>query len=233
MNIQSYSLTAAAATLIGIFSAIPAQAFTFDTGGISFNRNTTVEFNFNQSDGLYRSELKILEVLDGGQLSVVKDLFKEVQAHDGGNAYTGNNVGTCGLTVLVCEGSFTFEANKQYTLGLFSYHRTTNNSLSTVYSTSFLNGGEAQQAVFGSWGSIGSDTTFFKNAANYQASNPFGDWVKIGFDDTGNDKDQDFQDFTVSARAVAVPEPTALVGLGIMAGAMAISRRGKSNQEIL
>lgn len=233
MNIQSSSLTAAAATLIGIVSAIPAQAFTFGTGGISFNRDTTVEFNFNQSDGLYRSELKILEVLDGGDLFVVKDLFKEVQAHDEGNENTGNNIGTCGITVLVCEGTFTFEANRQYTLGLFSYHRTSNSSQSTVYSTSFLNEGQAQQALFGSWGSIGSDTTLFDDAANYQASNPFGDWVKIGFDDTGNNQDRDFQDFTISARAVSVPEPTALFGLGIMAGAMAISRRRKSNQEIL
>lgn len=232
MNIQSYSLTAAA-TLIGIFSALPAQAFTFGTGGISFNRDTTVEFNFNQSDGLYRSELKILEVLDGGNFSVVKDLFKEVQAHDGGNENIGNNIGTCGITVLLCEGTFTFEANKQYTLGLFSYHRTSNSLKSTVYSTTSLNEGHDQQALFGSWGSIGSDTALFENAANYQAGNPFGDWVKIGFDDTGNNNDRDFQDFTIAARAVSVPEPTALAGLGIMAGAMAISRRRKSNQEIL
>lgn len=232
MNVQQHFIAAAAAsTLVGILSAAPAQAFKFGTSGISFNKDTTVDFSFNQSNGLFRSELKVLEVLDNGQFLEITDLFKETQAHDEGNEFTGNNVGTCPTTIPNCSASFTFKAGKEYTLGLYGYNSTSGNLKTTVFSTTLLGSQTTQQALFGSWGTTGADGSTFSNASQYQEANPFESWVKIGFDDRGNQNDRDFQDFTIEARAeVSVPEPATLAGLGLIAGGLAFSRRRKSSQ---
>ena len=235
MNTKKHFLTAAATTaIVGIASVAPAQAASFGTGGISFDKDTTVDFEFTQSYGRYRTDLRIYEVKDGGIFSDLGTLFKEVKAADvvGANgAPTSDPLGTVGNAVVDYQASFTFEADKEYALGIVNYGYWQNNPNATpfggiFYSTSSLNTGGTQQAVFGSSG--GEELFEFTDASLFQEGNPFAGWVDISFDDAGNNNDKDFQDFTLKAKAVSTPEPTVLLGLGVVASGMFLTRRNKS-----
>jgi hypothetical protein len=55
------------------------------------------------------------------------------------------------------------------------------------------------------------------------------------FDDDGANNDQDLNDFVFTARATpvaSVPEPTTIAGLGLVAGALAVSRRRKISKSL-
>lgn len=230
--VASLSAVAAAAAF-GI--SAPAQAASlnggesFGTGGIKFLEATKVDFTFNETHGQYQSTLKIFEVGANNELTFVKNLFSEVKGSDNGGA--NGWLGSCGNTVLSCTADFTFEAGKSYTLGLDSGNN------GKVFSTTKLNPfgpGGTQQAVFNSFGSLGSpDGTKYSaaNEANYQSGDPLANFVKIGFDDRGNNNDKDFQDMTLNAKASRVtqgqpvPEPTTLTGLALIVGGVAFSRR--------
>ncbi|MBO9999072.1 MAG: PEP-CTERM sorting domain-containing protein [Cyanobacteria bacterium SID2] len=221
-DVAAYATPPIAATLALSASISPASAGsllpgeTFGTDGIYFLEDTTVTFNFDQTHGKYRSELKIFQV-DGDTLNFEKLLFEEVKAYDDApNQVLGEAngwVGSCGNTVLTCEASFTFLANVEYTLGLVSVPG------GTVYSTTDLNPTNTQQAVFGSRGSIASfDGTLFPNPEDFTSIDPFADLpIELGFDDRGNGNDMDFQDMTLFAQArrssAAVPEPSVTLGL--------------------
>lgn len=227
----------AAATAALASYAAPGQAVSlnpgesFGTQGINFLEDTKVDFNFVQSNGEFKSTVKIFEVGAGNTLTWVKDLFAETKGSD--NTWHNGWIGTCGNTVAFtagttsCTNSFTFLANKTYTLGLDS------GVDGIVYSTTALNNfapSGTQQAVFNSFGSQGqADTTQFTNAnaTQYQSSDPLAMLVRIGFDDRGNVNDKDFQDVTMTAVATRtpVPEPTTLAGLALSGGALAFSRR--------
>ncbi|HEY9797234.1 MAG TPA: PEP-CTERM sorting domain-containing protein [Leptolyngbyaceae cyanobacterium] len=57
--------------------------------------------------------------------------------------------------------------------------------------------------------------------------------ILVSFDDNGAGPDRDFNDFRFTITpARTVPEPTALAGLGLVAGALAFSRRRKSNKAV-
>ena len=232
---QVLGLMAAATTAL-VSYATPSQAASlmpgesFGTQGIKFLENTELKFNFVQSNGAFQSTVKLFEVGAGNSLTFVKDLFVETKGSD--NSWHNGWLGTCGDTVAFteatsCTSSFTFLANKTYTLGLDSGVN------GIVYSTTALNNfapGGTQQAVFNSFGSQAqADTTPFTgaNSAEFQSGDPLAMMVRIGFDDRGNGNDTDFQDVTITAfgRRTAVPEPTALVGLALSGGALAFSRR--------
>ncbi|GET39140.1 PEP-CTERM sorting domain-containing protein [Microseira wollei] len=232
---QILGLIATATTALVSYTA-PGQAVSltpgeiFGTQGIKFIENTEVKFNFVQSNGAFKSSVKLFEIGAGNRLTFVKDLFVETKGSD--NLSENGWRGTCGNTVAFTEGTscksyFTFIANKTYSLGLDSGVN------GIVYSTTALNTfapGGTQQAVFNSFGSQAEeDTTIFTgvNAAQFQSSDPLSRVVRIGFEDTGNGNDGDFQDFTITAvaRRTAVPEPTALAGLALSGGALAFWRR--------
>jgi hypothetical protein len=247
MNTKRNFLTAAATTaIVGLASIAPAQAASFGTSGINFDKDTTVEFGFNKSVGLYRSELRVFELgADGNAIGDGYNIFNEVQAHDAGNgtdysSIGGEPLGSCGITVLECETSFTFEGGKNYTLGLFSYHRTSG-SLKTK---SFLNNkgyysyykdgkkvevnNNDQLFLLGSWGSE-TDTTKILNPGDYaEGYDLLGDLLKIGIDDSGNNQDGDYNDFQITAKVASTPEPTVLLGLAVAAGGMFMTRRNKN-----
>lgn len=220
--LTSLSALTAIAALVSV--ATPSQALTFGTSGLRFNQDTTVDFTFNRSEGWYQSSLRLFEVTSSG-LSQVSSLLSEIKQYD--QEGVNSVVGTCGNTVLDCTASYVFRAGVEYTLGLV----TTVGNGPTVYSTNrfnIFNSQPTQQVVFGSPGSTEPDATFYANFANYTSGNPFLAPLQISFDDRGNGNDRDFQDFTftVVARTVAsVPEPATLLGLGLVGGAMAISRR--------
>ncbi len=244
-------LTAAATTaIVGLASVVPAQAASFGTSGINFNKDTTVEFGFNKSVGLFRSELRVFELdAEGNTVGDGYNILNEVQAHDGGNGYDfgddGEPSGTCGITVLDCETNFTFEAGKNYTLGLFNYHRTSgqlktksflNNKGYYSYYQKNQDGSKTfkevntndQLFLLGSWGSE-TDAQKITNPGDYtEGYDLLDDLLKIGIDDSGNNLDGDYNDFQITARIASTPEPTVLLGLGVVAGGMFLTRRNKN-----
>ena len=58
--LSALTATAAATALFG--AAAPAHAFTFGTGGITFQEKTEVSFKFIQSYGAYTSKLGVYKV---------------------------------------------------------------------------------------------------------------------------------------------------------------------------
>jgi hypothetical protein len=225
MNTKFLSALTATAAATALFSAAaPAQAATFGTGGISFANDTAVKFNFLGSRGMFQSSLAVYEV-DNSTASLVQTLFSEIKRSDNGRDNEWR--GTLGNTVLGGEQVFTFVANKIYALGLESDN-------GTVFSTSTLNTGSggSQQAVFGApslWNQINVGTTTpFASAAGFTdgLSALFGGGSLISFDDRGNGRDSDFQDFTVTAQAV--PEPMTMTGLALGLGGLVAARRRRS-----
>lgn len=234
MKSQTQFFTAAAATAIaGLVSAAPAQAFTFNNSGISFNENTTVNFDFVGSYGWFQSSFGVLDLATGNKTV----LLSEVKRNDGVPGF--DNKGTCGNTVLICSTAFKFEAGKQYAFFLDSGTDVWRDY--DIYSTDSMNASGlnfANQFKFLQGTSVLSDlsyeqyatspTSLLGTTAGIQNANPFAGPVLIAIEDSGVNGHRDFNDFLVTAQ-VAVPEPATLAGLGMIAGAMAMSRRRKSN----
>jgi hypothetical protein len=234
MNTKLLSALTATAAATALFSAAaPAHAFSFGTNTISFENNTDVTFNFRQSYGAYTSSLGVYGV-NGQTTSLLKTLFTEVKSSDMGA--TGDWKGTLGNTVLGSGiATFTFLANQVYTLGLSSVGLDGSNQ-GTVFSTSALNSGGTQQAVFGTPNVLlplvidpADTTTFAANPANFTSGGSlFNGGVAISFDDRGNGVDADFQDFTVTAQAV--PEPMTMTGLALGLGGLVAARRRRGSK---
>jgi hypothetical protein len=229
MKAQTKLFTTAAATAIaGLASAAPAQALSFNNSGISFNEDTTVNFEFLESHGWFQSNFGVVD--STGKQTV---LFSETKRSDGSGP---DNQGTCGNTVLICSTAFKFEAGKQYAFFLDSGK----DVWTDLYSTTSKNPTPwfANQFKFLQGTSVLSDLNY-KNyntsvgsqlgqTAGIQNANPFAGPVLIAVEDSGVNGHRDFNDFLVTAQ-VAVPEPATLAGLGLVAGAMAMSRRRKTN----
>jgi hypothetical protein len=224
--LSALTATAAATALFG--AAAPAHAFSFGTNAIQFENDTEVTFNFRQTYGAFTSSLGIYSVGPGAP-TLLTTLFSEVKPSDDGGA--NNYKGTLGNTVLGSGiATFTFLANQIYTLGLNS------GPFGTVYSTSALNGGGTQQALFfnpnGMLPAIvnaADNASFAGNPANFTSGNTlFNGGTAISFDDRGNANDADFQDFTVTAEAV--PEPMTMTGLALGLGGLVAARRRRGNK---
>jgi hypothetical protein len=244
MKTQAKFFTAAAATAIaGLVSAAPAQAISFGNSGILFEEDTTLEFNFLESHGWFQSDFGVID--SDGNTTV---LFSEAQRSDGSGP---DNQGTCGLTVIECSAEFTFEAGKEYSLFLDSGTDVWQDY--DIYSTDSKNAsglGFANQFKFFQGTSVidndlneayksynTSVDSALGQTAGIQDANPFDGNVLIAvedsrvIDDTENGYygHADYNDFLVTAK-VAVPEPATIAGLGLVAGAMAVSRRRKTKQ---
>jgi PEP-CTERM putative exosortase interaction domain len=239
MNTKLLSALTATAAATAMFSAAaPAHAFSFGTGAIQFEKNTNVTFRFDQSYGAYTSSLGVYSV-DGGKASFLETLFSEVKSSDIGSA--GNWKGTAGNTVLNEFATYTFMANQIYTLGLSSVGLDGSNA-GTVYSTTALNSGSTQQAVFGKPSALlplvlipGDTKKFGANPGDFTSGDSlFKEGVAISFDDRGNGEDADFQDFTLTAlaevEAEAVPEPMTMTGLALGLGGLVAARRRRSSK---
>jgi hypothetical protein len=216
MKLRGYLFAAATAATAVAGLTVPAQAATFGNTGITFDKDTTVNFTFQESHGLFRSDLKVQET--GGGSTV---LFSEASPGYDGRANDWH--GTCGITVANCNTSFKFEANKTYTLVLTRRAGSNGTAARAVYSTDSLNEKGYRQAIF--TGDVFSGTTVsFEDIGGgaspgrcaAQGSNPNGDC--------------DFNDFIVTAQAESetsesVPEPATLAGLGAVAVGFVASRR--------
>jgi len=224
MNTKFLSTLTATAAATALFSAAaPAQAASFGTRGISFAQNTEIAFTFVETHGRNQSSVGIYEVTSSLP-TLVQTLFTEIKRSDNGAA--NEYKGTLGNTVLgPGKVSFTFLANKIYTLGINSIGYGNN----LFFSTSALNSGGSQQAVFGGvslFTALNQEkTNTFQAAGQYtNGLGPlFNGGALISFDDRGNGNDKDFQDFTVAAEAV--PEPMTMTGLALGLGGLVAARR--------
>jgi PEP-CTERM motif len=234
MNFKKHLLTTAAATtaLIGALSS-PAQAFSFNsgTGGIQFERDTTVDFTFNESHGYFKEIFGVQEI--GGAKT---NLLWETTRSD--NSSSANDwQGTCGKAVINCKTSFTFKAGKAYSFFLDAIDN---------YGGTYLLGEAAKLFNAPTAATVLADTTYrdYNQSPNSLLAktpgstnpNPLAGPVLIAFEDygltnTSTDDHVDFNDFMITAQAQAtVPEPATLGGLGLIAGALVVSRRRRVNQ---
>lgn len=232
------TLTAAAVATTAVFGVTgAAQAYSFNSSGISFDKDTTVTFTMGKSHGSFISSLGIYQV-NGTTPSKVYDLFWETKKSDNGNA--NGWMGTFGNTLTSATGNavvtYKFLANKVYSLGLTSYKKIGTRPaqlVGTVFSTTSLNGAFGQGAVFSSSGTDGvtGDGRYFDSYGDMQDVNPaeFTDLTKgaaISFDDGGKANDKDYNDFTFTA---AVPEPLTMGGMLLGGAGMAIARKRRNN----
>lgn len=181
-------------------SAMPAEAFSFGNDGIKFGTKTKVDFEFLESHGAFQSTLFIVEA--GAKDTDVYTLFTENQAFDANNP---DYLGTCPTSVTApdgsCTNSFIFEAGVEYSLLLDSGNN------GKVWSTDVLNMPVEQLAKF--------------NFGQTEAGK-----YTIDFEDKGWIP-YDHNDFTITAEMVDIPEPATLAGLGLIGGALALTRRRK------
>ena len=246
MNFKQSLLTATAAatTLIGLVSA-PAQAFSFGNNGISFDKDTIVDFSFKESHGYFWGQLGVLG--PNGTKTYLgmkedKPFGSGLSGSDNGSA--GEYKGTCGNTVSVCADSFTFKAGERYSLFLES-KGAAGRVNTMVYSTTALNTGS--QTVNGTPYAFGQQVKFFDDLSLLNDSlissnrstqsklvtttgltnaDPYAKEILLAWEDQGIGVHTDYNDFlvTAKARSVDVPEPTTLGGIGLVAGALGLSR---------
>lgn len=246
------TLSATAAVAGALLSSAPAQAYSFSTGGISFDQDTQVNFKFIQSNGANKSSLGIYTVNGNTIGAKVADLFSEQDRSDNyaalGNAASKANgyQGTAANLTGASEVVFTFLAGQVYTLGLFNQgwqstwtrYSTTDlmladgtyaNALGSSKTGSNPLGTKYQKAVFGASGSKVVDGQAFAGVNGFQSANPFfSGGIAIGFEDSSAAGDADFNDFTVTAEAV--PEPLTMGGLALGGAWLAAARRRRNKQ---
>lgn len=238
MNLQKHFLTAATATaLLSAVSVAPAQAFTFGNSGILFDTDTTVNFDFLRSHGYWFGDFGVKNLSTGAESLLISETLNV----DPGSGLVNDNKGTEGAQMAVAPGdgfaSFTFDAGTEYSLFLKSYDRAADGNrgslTKTVFSTSALNPTRWNTPITISNNDY--DSSLNGRTVNARDRVLFeGDLLSslnLFFEDNGIGGDNDYDDFIVSASVaeVSVPEPATLAGLGIVAGAMALSRRRKSS----
>ncbi|MEQ8539737.1 MAG: PEP-CTERM sorting domain-containing protein [Coleofasciculus sp. D1-CHI-01] len=182
-------------------SAMPADAASFNNGGILFDTDTKVDFEFLESHGKFQSTLFIVEATDKN--TPVYTLFTENEAFD---TDSSDFMGTCPTSVTAPDGSctnwFEFQGGVEYSLLLDSGNN------GKVWSTDLLNMPVETLALF----------KFEQTDAGKYT---------IDFEDKGI-APYDFNDFSITAQVTDIPEPTTLVGLGLIGGALALTRRRKA-----
>ena len=232
MNTQKQFLKALAATaVLGFLSAGPAQAFSFNNDGISFDEDTRVNFDFVESHGWFKSGIGVKNTATGEKTL----LLDEILNRDPGSGKFNDEWGTCEIALEGnCSAEFTFQAGTTYEFFLTRVNPSTNKTLADLSSTThakFLQGTSVLDDLdFRSYDT--SEGSALGTTPGIDDANPFAGSVLIGFDDSFHINDEeshvDYNDFLVTA--TAVPEPATLAGLGLVVGGMALSRRRKENR---
>lgn len=204
MNFLKHLAAVTAVTVLGCAISPNAQASAiFGNSGIRFDKDTTVKFDFLESHGIYKSSFGVQQV--GGSFI---SLLKETQNADVQSRNVNDWLGTCGISVLECTSSFTFKAQTDYKLVLQSYEKIQIDGRNWGYRDTpdrVVDSSSPTSAVFTS----DSETSY-----------------TLAWDD-GFVGDRDTNDFFVKASwqkaaSVSVPEPRALLGLGLVAGLLTL-----------
>lgn len=234
MKAQTKFFTAAAVTAIaGFVSAAPAQAITLGPGLIQGD-NSHVYFEFVESHGYFKSEWGVYNKTT----DTFTTLLGEVQRNDGVSPWATDHLGTCGNTVLGCQASFTFEAGNEY--AFFLQNIGDGDHPITMFSANELNSDQRwadfedqtrffadmsilDDARYGTYESLESELAL-ATGETFLLQN--GMSALIAFEDQGRNIlgdgeyfHGDWNDFLVK---VSVPEPATILGLGVVAGAMAL-----------
>ena len=225
------SAATAAAAVIGTVSS-PAQAFSFGSNGVSFDKDTTVDFTFKESHGYFRQKFGVEEI--GGAKTNL--LFENTRSDNGSGANDWE--GTCGKSVLTCTTSFTFKAGKAYSFFLDAITDDGVGTYALNEAVKFFNAPEAATVLADtSYKDYNRSTnSLLARTAGTTNANPFAGAVLMAFEDFGltnttSDDHVDYNDFMFTAQArETVPEPATLGGLGMIVGALALSRRRRVNQ---
>lgn len=256
--VKKTSFTVASlATTILLAICAPARAFMFGTTGIQFDEDTTVNFTFDRSNGIFQSSLWVAQAQDGNTgYSNISRLFYEVKPSDNGPANEWR--GTFGNAVTSNNGSkeqsFTFLKDEIYALLLWSDSGTGKQFEQYVSSTTFMNSSEwfaaesqfrredcqvagCQQTVFGDFSLTKRQDKSFTTVNGGKGLEEFSSvtmaqllqGTKISFDDGGKGNDVDFQDFSVTA--TAVPEPISVLGSILGIGALGWVRSKKKRHQ--
>ncbi len=234
---------ATATTILGLVTTASATAFTLTTQNYIQGDGSTLEFGFLGSYGAFKSSFGIYNVTTGQSTT----LFQEINRH----SLSGQGLDNYGdaSNIQAFQTQFTFERNNAYTFFLGN-----NQESATVYSTTNHNTNTpsklfGQQAKFFSDLSVLNDQSYkyltppvgLNTSTNSNLAKADGTIANllpgkmglIAFEDNGIDRTtnewyhRDYNDFLVSAEVVqvSVPEPTTLIGLGLVAGTMTLVRR--------
>ncbi|WP_017720300.1 PEP-CTERM sorting domain-containing protein [Kamptonema formosum] len=222
------SLTAAAAASAVACFSTPALAASltpsnFGVNGIKFDTNTTVQFDFLESHGMWQTALGVYRT-DG---TLAGTLFTEdLRGSDpGANDSKNDWKGTCGLSMSNCTTTFNFLAGVEYKLGLRKYNPATPNVVSAPYSL----GSDANKAKFIYGGSYTYNLQGPTWIQNNPGQSPQTASLSVGFEQVliamEDGYDKDYNDFIFKGKKV--PEPsTALALLGVgAAGLLGVRRR--------
>ncbi|UNU25656.1 PEP-CTERM sorting domain-containing protein [Microcoleus vaginatus] len=221
----SFTVASLATTML-LSICTPVRAFMFGTRGIQFDRDTTINFTFEESHGGYQSSLWVAQADSANTgYSNIARLFYETKPSDNGSADDWQ--GSFGNAVTSENGSitqtFTFLQDQIYALLLWSDTGTGQPLEQYVSSSTFMNSPEwfaagthfrrdeclvagCQQAVFGNFRLDNNSNDSFTNINGGKGPGQYSSvtmaqlaqGTKISYDDAGGN-DLDFQDFTVSA----------------------------------
>lgn len=242
MNVQKYLLPAAATAISGILCVAPnAEAFSFGNSSIVFDKDTTVDFGFVVSHGKFMSQFGVAEI-NNGKIGQRYTIFGENSpGYD--TPATNDYKGTAGTTVAQPKGKFTFAAGVEYSLYLDSIllkpdGTPWNPKPATVLSNSSLNrtlglrdANPIRYSVDNQMGRpYGYNTTGGQVDQVLFSGDLFNSGVLMRWEDNGAGGHIDYNDFSVTAKARPIPEPATLVGLGLVGGAMAVTRRRKRSE---
>lgn len=212
-------------------AAVPAQAFSLNGDGtFTAEAGDMVDFTFFESHGMFPSDFGIY---DAGTMTLVDNLFSEkAPGYDPGSNDGKNDwLGTCPITVPTCTVWYKFAEAGTYKFGLTAPKGKTE---FTKYTGDFDSAATAPMpGIISTADSYTFDTTG-PTALSQGKPSKFKTIDTSGYDffvaiNDSNKVDGDIQDFIVGAN-VKVPEPAALGGLGLVAGAMTFLRRRKNNK---
>lgn len=202
LNPSNLLKSAAIITIINGFAQSAIAEELFGNQGISFDIDTAIEFQFQESHGAFQSEFGVVNLDNCQNPTKIETcekvaLFTEIKPSDkyqnvneasrfinninNPNAPTTDFIGTCGNTIIDCQQRFVFKKNTRYALYLASTYN--GQPRSTLYSLDAINPNKEQFLKFSG-----------------QLADLAAGGINLDWDDTGvvtSLEERDFDDFVI------------------------------------